>query len=69
MFVNIADNVLGRILEIWLNKPLARALACFIPISVLIWFLYHSDQPEKMPLMLFLCALLAVFVFFLYRWW
>ena len=69
MLVNIADNVLGRILEVWLTKPAARALACFIPISVFIWFLYHNDQPEKIPLMLFLCALLAVFVFFLYRWW
>ena len=68
MFVNIADHSIGRILEVWLTKPVARSLSFFIPFSVYLWFLCQGERPEKMPRMLLACGLLAVVVFFLYKW-
>ena len=63
----MAKEILAKVLEVWLTKPVSRSLAFFISFTPLTWFVYHDD-PKKMRWALLYCALGAVFVFFLYRW-
>ena len=61
------NEILGRLLELWLTKSVAHGLAVFIPISALTLFL-HRESPQNTPVRLLYCVLFATFVFFIYRW-
>ena len=63
----MAKEILAKVFEVWLTKPVSRSSAFFISFTALTWFLYHDD-PQKMRWMSLYCALGAAFVFFLYRW-
>ena len=67
VLVTAGNEILGRILEVWLTKPLSHGLAAFIPLSALTLFL-HKESPQKAPLRLWCSVGGTVFVFFLFRW-
>jgi hypothetical protein len=67
VLVVAGNQILGRVLEVWLTKPVSHGLAVFIPLSALTLFL-HKESPQKTPLRLLYCVGGTVFVFFLFRW-
>ena len=67
MLALMAQEILARVHDVWLTKPVSRSLAFFISYTAVTWFFYHDD-PQKTLETLLHSALGAVLVFCLYRW-
>ena len=61
------NEILGRLLELWLSKSVAHSLAVFITFIALTLF-RHKESPQNTPVRLLCCVLFAAFVFCIYRW-